>query len=198
MSPQPSLRRVPAALRSVVRFARPETDPVERRLRRAASVADLRAIARRRLPGGVYDSIDGGAEDERTLAANAAAFARTTFRPRVLRAVGSVRFANAAGRDVDDGASPVNLSDCIGTQFDPGSPGPTSTGSARSGTGPSSSRASRPSPTRCWRPTPAGGGEGLPGRSVALTAHPRALAATEPIRSPADAVLSRWPPIEER
>lgn len=74
-------------LRSVVRFGRPETDPTERRLARAASVSDLRRIAKRRLPGGVFDYIDGGAEDERTLAANSAAFAATTFRPRVLRGI---------------------------------------------------------------------------------------------------------------
>src|SRR5581483_7894672 len=77
-------------LRSVVRFERVETDPVERRLRRAASVADLRRIARRRLPAGVFDYIDGAAEDERTLAANEAAFAATGFRPRVLRGIEKV------------------------------------------------------------------------------------------------------------
>jgi L-lactate dehydrogenase (cytochrome) len=77
-------------LRSVLRFRRLELDPVARRLARAASVADLRAIARRRLPRGVFDYIDGGAEDERTMAANAAAFAAVTFRPRVLRDVGGV------------------------------------------------------------------------------------------------------------
>src|SRR6476661_630221 len=77
-------------LRSVIRFDRIETDQVERRLRRAASVADLRRIARRRLPGGVFDYIDGAAEDERTLAANEAAFAATTFRPRVLRGIAKV------------------------------------------------------------------------------------------------------------
>ena len=74
-------------LRSVVRFGRIETNRVERRLARAASVEDLRLIARRRLPGGVFDYIDGAAEDERTLAANQRAFAETTFRPRVLRGV---------------------------------------------------------------------------------------------------------------
>jgi L-lactate dehydrogenase (cytochrome) len=74
-------------LRSVVRLGRVETDPVERRLARAASVEDLRRIARRRLPGGVFDYIDGGAEDERTLRANEDAFAATSFRPRVLRGV---------------------------------------------------------------------------------------------------------------
>ncbi|HET9691248.1 MAG TPA: alpha-hydroxy acid oxidase [Acidimicrobiales bacterium] len=77
-------------LRSVVRFGRIETDPVERRLGRAASVEDLRRIARRRLPGGVFDYIDGGAEDERTLSDNQAAYARTSFVPRVLRGVADV------------------------------------------------------------------------------------------------------------
>jgi L-lactate dehydrogenase (cytochrome) len=77
-------------LRSVVRFGGVETDPIERRLARAASVEDLRRIARRRLPAGVFDYIDGAAEDERTLAANEAAFAATTFRPRVLRGVEKV------------------------------------------------------------------------------------------------------------
>jgi L-lactate dehydrogenase (cytochrome) len=71
-------------LRSVVSIGRIETDRVERRLRRAANVDDLRRIARRRLPGGVFDYIDGGAEDERTLRANRAAFEAVTFRPRVL------------------------------------------------------------------------------------------------------------------
>jgi L-lactate dehydrogenase (cytochrome) len=79
-----------ATLRSVLRFEPLETDPVERRLRRAASVDDLRRIAKRRLPGGVFDYIDGGAEDERTLAANEAAYAATSFRPRVLRGLDDV------------------------------------------------------------------------------------------------------------
>src|ERR671911_2562281 len=84
------LRRSVETLRSVLRFGPLERDPVARRLARAAAVADLRTIARRRLPRGVFDYIDGGAEDERTLAANAAAYARVTFRPRVLRDVGDV------------------------------------------------------------------------------------------------------------
>jgi L-lactate dehydrogenase (cytochrome) len=77
-------------LRSVLQFRRVEFDPVARRLRKGVSVADLRRIARRRLPRGVFDYIDGGAEDERTLAANTAAFARVTFKPRVLRDVGTI------------------------------------------------------------------------------------------------------------
>ena len=74
-------------LRSVLRFDRLELDADLRRLRRAASVADLRAIAKRRLPGGVFDYVDGGAEDERTMRANVDAFARTSFHPRVLRGI---------------------------------------------------------------------------------------------------------------
>jgi L-lactate dehydrogenase (cytochrome) len=77
-------------LRSVIRFERIETDLVERRLARAACVADLRRIAKRRLPRGVFDYIDGGAEDERTLSANEAAFASVGFRPRILRNVSDV------------------------------------------------------------------------------------------------------------
>src|SRR4051794_3366944 len=88
-------------LRSVVRFQPVETDRVKRRLRRAASVADLRRIAKRRLPGGVFDYIDGAAEDERTNAANQAAFAHTTFRPRVLRGLEQVDVgATILGRPV--------------------------------------------------------------------------------------------------
>jgi L-lactate dehydrogenase (cytochrome) len=77
-------------LRSVVRFRPLELDPVARRLGRAANVDDLRRMARRRLPGGVFDYIDGGAEDELTLGRNVAAFGRAEFRPRVLRDVGAV------------------------------------------------------------------------------------------------------------
>ena len=77
-------------LRSVVRLRRFETDPLRRRLSRAASVADLRRLARRRLPGGVFDYIDGAAEDERTLAANLTAFSTVGFRPRILRGVAKV------------------------------------------------------------------------------------------------------------
>ena len=38
----------------------------------------------RRLPGGVFDYIDGAAEDERTMADNAAAYSRVHIEPRIL------------------------------------------------------------------------------------------------------------------
>jgi len=77
-------------IRSVVRFRPIELDATKRRLERAANVDDLRQIAKRRLPGGVFDYIDGGAEDESALRRNSSAFGDVEFRPRVLRDVGKI------------------------------------------------------------------------------------------------------------
>ena len=49
---------------------------------RVLNIEDLRRAAKRRLPRVVFDYIDGGAEDERTLRANCRAFEEVTFRPR--------------------------------------------------------------------------------------------------------------------
>ena len=49
------------------------------------NIAELRLLARRRLPRGVFGYIDGGAEDEMTLRANTSAYRRRRFAPRVLR-----------------------------------------------------------------------------------------------------------------
>ena len=75
---------------SILRFRRFELSPTKRRLRKGVSVADLRSIARRRIPRGVFDYIDGGAEDELAMKANADAYRRLTFRPRVLRDMSEV------------------------------------------------------------------------------------------------------------
>ncbi|HYF45389.1 MAG TPA: alpha-hydroxy acid oxidase [Acidimicrobiales bacterium] len=77
-------------LRSVIRFRPIELDPVARRLAKAADVSDLRKIAERRLPHGVFDYIDGAAEDERTVVANTEGYRTRTFRPRVLRDVSNI------------------------------------------------------------------------------------------------------------
>lgn len=50
----------------------------------AVSVRDLRRLARRQLPRAVFDFVDGGAEDERTLRRNEAAFAELELLPRPL------------------------------------------------------------------------------------------------------------------
>ncbi len=78
------------SLRSLVRVRPVEFRSTARRLATAASVDDLRRLARRRLPRAVFDYIDGGAEDERTLQRNVAGFARLEFRPRVLRDVSNL------------------------------------------------------------------------------------------------------------
>lgn len=75
---------VVSTFRSVVRFRKPTLDPVERRLRRCVSVEDYRRVAKRRLPRGVFDYIDGAAEDERTMMRNVDAFGSYEFQPRVL------------------------------------------------------------------------------------------------------------------
>ncbi|MDG2427106.1 MAG: alpha-hydroxy acid oxidase [Acidimicrobiales bacterium] len=74
----------------MLRLRRPEFSRSARSLRAAANVDDLRCIAQRRLPAGVFDYIDGGAEDELTLDRNVRAFRETTFKPRVLRGVGEL------------------------------------------------------------------------------------------------------------
>ncbi|MGH9309238.1 MAG: alpha-hydroxy-acid oxidizing protein, partial [Vicinamibacterales bacterium] len=64
-------------------------------MKRAINIEDLRRAAQARLPRVVFDYIDGGAEDELTLAANRTAFTRTTFRPRVLRGIGKVDISSS-------------------------------------------------------------------------------------------------------
>ena len=74
----------------VAQFRLPELSLRKRRLGKSATIEDLRRIAKKRLPRGVFDYIDGGAEDELTMAANAAAYRRLAFSPRVLRDVSDV------------------------------------------------------------------------------------------------------------
>ena len=78
------------SLKDVLRFRRFEKNPAQRRLNKAANIADLRTIAQRRLPGGVFDYIDGAAEDERTSRDNDSAFSNYKFKPRVLRDVSNI------------------------------------------------------------------------------------------------------------
>jgi len=51
---------------------------------------DFRALARRRLPGPIFDYIDGAADDETTLRQNTASFERCDLVPNVLRGVETV------------------------------------------------------------------------------------------------------------
>jgi L-lactate dehydrogenase (cytochrome) len=77
-------------LRSVASFARPTLSARKRRFERAANIDDLRLIAQRRLPGGIFDYIDGGAEDEVSLQRNRNAYQHYEFVPRILRDVSDI------------------------------------------------------------------------------------------------------------
>ncbi|NMH97256.1 alpha-hydroxy acid oxidase [Pseudonocardia acidicola] len=80
----------PAELRPLLRPAPIRWDATERRLARAASIADLRAIARRRTPRAVFDYTDGAADGELSLNRARRAFSRVEFTPTVLRDVSEV------------------------------------------------------------------------------------------------------------
>jgi isopentenyl diphosphate isomerase/L-lactate dehydrogenase-like FMN-dependent dehydrogenase len=55
-----------------------------RRLKRCYNIADMREIAKRRLPKGVFEYLDRGAEDEVALADNREAFKRLKLRTRFM------------------------------------------------------------------------------------------------------------------
>jgi L-lactate dehydrogenase (cytochrome) len=60
------------------------------RLRDCHNFNDFRELARRRLPGPIFDYIAGGADDEATLRQNTASFERCDLVPNVLRGVGAI------------------------------------------------------------------------------------------------------------
>jgi L-lactate dehydrogenase (cytochrome) len=64
--------------------------PVDRRLAAAATIWDLRSVARRHVPRAVFDYVDGAAESETSLRRSREAFARLEFVPSVLRDVSGV------------------------------------------------------------------------------------------------------------
>ena len=85
-------RRLPRwrELRPYLRTGPIRRSPVERRLASAATVADLRSIARRHVPRAVFDYTDGAAESETSLRRSRDAYARVEFVPSVLRDVSDV------------------------------------------------------------------------------------------------------------
>ncbi|HEY7524506.1 MAG TPA: alpha-hydroxy acid oxidase [Candidatus Limnocylindrales bacterium] len=85
-------RRVPrwSELRPYLRTGPGRVWPVERRLAAAASIWDLRTVARRHVPRAVFDYVDGAAADEISLRRSRDAYARVEFVPSVLRDVAAV------------------------------------------------------------------------------------------------------------
>jgi L-lactate dehydrogenase (cytochrome) len=85
-------RRPPrwSEVRELIRPRRLPGDATDRRLARAATVGDLREVARRRAPRVVFDYTDGAAGAEISLRRTRAAFERVEFCPSVLRDVSAV------------------------------------------------------------------------------------------------------------
>lgn len=75
------------SLRTLLKFRNFTPDSGQRRLATCANIEDLRRKAKKRLPALVFDYIDGGAEDELTMAANSQAYRDYGFVPRVMRDV---------------------------------------------------------------------------------------------------------------
>ncbi|MFZ9192225.1 MAG: alpha-hydroxy acid oxidase [Ilumatobacteraceae bacterium] len=71
-------------LRSVVALRRFDFNGRRRRLAKCGDIDDVRRLAKRNLPGGVFDYFDGAAETEWSMANNSAAFERVHLTPRVL------------------------------------------------------------------------------------------------------------------
>ncbi|MDQ2811416.1 MAG: alpha-hydroxy-acid oxidizing protein [Actinomycetota bacterium] len=67
-----------------------ELDATRRRLSACHDIGDLRAAARRLIPRPVFDYVDGAADEELSMAANARAFRQWRFRPRAMANVTSV------------------------------------------------------------------------------------------------------------
>lgn len=78
------------SIRSVVQLRRYEFNGPKRRLAKCGNLDDLRALAKKRLPGGVFDYFDGAAEDEITKRENSLAFADVKLRPRILQDVSTI------------------------------------------------------------------------------------------------------------
>ncbi len=74
----------------MLRPARVPLNGTDRRLSRAASIADLRRLAGRRAPRAVFDYTDGAAGEELSLSRSRAAYGRVEFSPRVLQDVSAV------------------------------------------------------------------------------------------------------------
>jgi L-lactate dehydrogenase (cytochrome) len=85
-------RRLPqwSELQPYLRTGPLHLNPTDRRLAAAATIWDLRAIARRRVPRPVFDYVDGAAESETSLRRSRDAFRRLEFVPRVLQDVSRV------------------------------------------------------------------------------------------------------------
>lgn len=87
----------PTFLRETLRPPRPSRHPIRERVDRAATIEDLRDIARRRVPTVAYDYMDGAAGSEASLSRARDAFRDVEFHPRVLTDVSTVALTTTVG-----------------------------------------------------------------------------------------------------
>ena len=80
----------PRDLAPLMQFKKPELSAKKRRLEKALTVADLRAVAKRRTPKAAFDYTEGAAEGEISLARARQAFEDIEFHPSILRDVSQV------------------------------------------------------------------------------------------------------------
>ena len=73
-----------------MQFKKPEFDARRRRLAKALTIEDLRAVAKRRTPRAAFDYTDGSAEAELSIARARQAFQDIEFHPAILRDVSKV------------------------------------------------------------------------------------------------------------
>ncbi|KRE31340.1 alpha-hydroxy acid oxidase [Agromyces sp. Soil535] len=74
-------------LTELMKFKKPTLNATDRRLEKALTIADLRAIAKRRTPKAPFDYTEGAAEGELSLARARQAFQDIEFHPSILRNV---------------------------------------------------------------------------------------------------------------
>jgi len=87
-----SERQVPrwSEIRPLLRTRPVDLSPTRRRLQKALTISELRAVARRRVPRSVFDYTDGAAEAEISLRRARRLFQALEFQPSVLQDVSSV------------------------------------------------------------------------------------------------------------
>jgi L-lactate dehydrogenase (cytochrome) len=88
----------PSEIRQLIKMKPVERDATRRRLSACHDIDDLRGMGRRLLPRPVFDYVDGGADEELSMAANTRAFRRWRFQPRALPEITTV---DASARVLD-------------------------------------------------------------------------------------------------
>jgi L-lactate dehydrogenase (cytochrome) len=77
-------------IRRLIKLKPVELDAARRRLSACHDVRELRVTARRLIPRPVFDYVDGGADEELSMAANVRAFRKWRFQPRAMAEVSTV------------------------------------------------------------------------------------------------------------